>query len=308
MDANRHRALNYQALVAACNHSEPKAIEAFGKAASRFDTADPLILHIAEYASLLDVSQEKLSRAYYETRPAFESMGEKVTVIGWEDPLWPRQATRFAYCPRFLYVLGDVSLLSRPSVSVIGTRNPSLEGLGVASRTAKAIGAAGYVVASGLARGIDGVAHKTALASGIPTMAVIGTPLDRCYPAEHRKLQDQIARCGVVVSRFAPSEPTQKWFFLLRNRLMSALSVASVVVEDRDGGGAVRQASFALEQNKYLFVYRSSLENRSLLWPRRFAERSGVFVIDKGEEIGTILAKNPARQGENPVQLELFGE
>jgi DNA processing protein len=306
MEANRHRALNFQAMVEACNHSEETAIRAYGKIAGRFDTADPLVLRIAEYAEELGVSRQRLSKAYYAARPAFEEMDEQVSVITWEDPNWPVQANSHAYCPRFLYVLGDVSLLKRRSVSVIGTRNPSLEGLGVASMTAKSLGKSGYVVTSGLARGIDGVAHKTALAVGIPTIAVIGTPLDRCYPPEHARLQAEIAEKGAVVSRFAPSEQTQKWFFLLRNRLMGALSVASVVVEDREGGGAVSQASFSLEQGKYLFVYRSAVENRSLLWPRRFAGRPGVFVIDNPDEIGPILSSEPLDRRKNAVQLDLF--
>jgi DNA processing protein len=316
MDKTRNQALNYQSMVIACKNSEAKAIEAFGKAVSLFDTSDSLILHIRDYAQLLGVGEQELSNAYYSLRPAFETMDESIKVLTWEDPLWPVQANGFAYCPRFLYVQGDVSLLTKPSISIIGTRDPSLEGMASAVQTAKAIGSKGYVVASGLAKGIDGVAHKTALSSGFPTMAVIGTPLGSYYPPEHQELQKEIARKGVVVSRFAPTDTTQKWYFLLRNRLMSALSLASVVVEDRDGGGAVRQATFALEQKKYLFVYQASVDNRSILWPRQFADKPRVFVVKKGPDIPRVLASaldQKARVGkktvdkeENPLQLDLF--
>ncbi|WP_319758175.1 DNA-processing protein DprA [uncultured Sphaerochaeta sp.] len=312
MDATAVKALHYETLVRACGGAESKAGEAFSLASSRIDVTDPLPLHIKEYASFMATEESKISEAYYHCRPFFEEMGDKVLVIDENSPFWPSQVNTFAYAPRFLYVQGNVSLLKAPSVSVIGTRSPSLEGKKLALQTSHALAKAEYVVASGLALGIDGVAHKGALTSGAPTMAVIGTPLCQCYPKEHTELQAEIAKSGVVVSRFAPSTTTQKWHFLLRNRLMSALSLASVVVEDRDGGGAVRQASFALEQKKYLFIYQSSIENRSILWPRKFAGQSRVFVIRKSEDLPRILKKametkrTVGRPKDPAIQLDLF--
>lgn len=291
MDQMWHQALNYEALVRANKNSEAKAQEAFAKALLMIDTTEPLLLHLGEYACLLGLEEDILSKAYFACRPAFEAMDKSVQVLNWEHPLWPKQVNSFAYCPRFLYVQGNASLLSQPSISVIGTRSPSLEGKKSSAQTSHAIGKKSYVVASGLALGIDGVAHKTALDNGFPTFAVLGTPLGSYYPPEHVQLQQEIAKRGALVSRFAPSSPTQKWFFLLRNRLMSALSLASVVVEDRDGGGAVRQASFALEQKKYLFLYQSSLDNHSFLWPKEFANRPRVFVVKQASDIPRVLEK-----------------
>ena len=287
-------------------------MEAFAKALSLLDTTEPLILHLSEYASLLSVDEASLSSAYYQCRSAFEVMDESVQILTWEDPFWPKQANGFAYCPRFLYVQGNASLLSMPSIAVIGTRNPSLEGKKEAALTAQAIGSKDYVITSGLALGIDGVAHKTALANGHPTLAVIGTPLSSCYPSEHADLQKEIAKRGVVVSRFAPSQTTQKWFFLLRNRLMSSLALASVVVEDRDGGGAVRQASFALEQKKYLFIYQNSVDNQSVFWPRQFNGKPRVFVVKKPQDIPRVLEKalkskdTLGKTEKKSMQLDLF--
>ena len=291
MDKTWQQALNYEALVRAHKNSDAKAQEVFAKALPLIDTTEPLMLHLDEYASLAGVSEDPLSEAYFACRPAFETMDSSTQVLTWEHPLWPKQVNSFAYCPRFLYVQGNASLLRLPSISVIGTRSPSLEGKKSAALSAFAIGKASYVVASGLALGIDGVAHKTALDNGFPTIAVLGTPLTSCYPPEHAQLQQEIAKRGALVSRFAPSSSTQKWFFLLRNRLMSALSLASVVVEDRDGGGAVRQAAFALEQKKYLFFYQSSLDNHSFLWPKEFANRPRVFVVKQASDIPRVLEK-----------------
>jgi DNA processing protein len=175
------------------------------------------------------------------------------------------------------------------------------------------VGKAGYVVASGLALGIDGVAHKAALAAGYPTIAVIGTPINACYPPEHRALQQEIAKAGAVVSRFfSPATVTQKWHFLLRNRLMSALSDASWWSRTGTGRCAVRQAAFALEQKKYLFIYESSVDNHSVLWPRQFANQSRVFVIKKSQDLPRLLTQaKKTREGvgkpkQKAVQLDLF--
>ncbi len=311
MDSTWHQALNYETLLKANKNSEAKAQEAFTRALVLLDTTEPLLQHLGEYASLLNVAQEYLKEAYLTCLPAFEAMDRAVQVLTWEHPLWPKQVNSFAYCPRFLYVRGNASLLSQPSLSVIGTRSPSPEGKKRAAESAIALGKASYVVASGLALGIDGVAHKTALDHGFPTFAVLGTPLTSCYPPEHALLQETIATRGALVSRFAPCNPTQKYFFLLRNRLMSALSLASIVVEDRDRGGAVRQAAFALEQKKYLFLYQSSLDNHSSLWPKEFAYRPRVFVVKKAEDIPRVLEKavksklEVGKVVQKSVQLEL---
>ncbi|MDT4761348.1 DNA-processing protein DprA [Sphaerochaeta sp. PS] len=312
MDRTWHQALNYETLVKVANNSEAKALEAFSKALILLDTTEPFLLHLGEYASLLNIDQGLLSKAYYDCLPAFEAMDSSVQVLTWEHPLWPKQVNDFAYCPRFLYVQGNASLLCQPSIAVIGTRSPSLEGKKLASLSAMAIGNRSYVVASGLALGIDGIAHKSALDNGFPTFAVLGTPLNSCYPPEHALLQQEIAKRGALVSRFAPCSATQKWFFLLRNRLMSALSMASVVVEDRDGGGAVRQASFALEQKKYLFIYQSSVDNHSFLWPKQFANKPRVFVVKHATDIPRVLEKavktkeQVGKVTQKSVQLDLF--
>jgi DNA processing protein len=312
MDSIQLQALHYETLLKAANGAEAKAAHAFEKAVEYSIINESLVLHTQTYAELLGVEASAISNAYYDIRPVFEAMDSSVHILGWDSPHWPKQVDSFAFRPRFLYVQGNESLLSQSSVSVIGTRSPSLEGKQLALATAKSLTKAGYVVASGLALGIDGVAHKAALAAGGPTIAVIGTPINAFYPPEHRDLQLEIAKVGAVVSRFSPATVTQKWHFLLRNRLMSALSDASVVVEDRDGGGAVRQAAFALEQKKYLFIYQSSVDNHSILWPRQFANQSRVFVIKKSQDLPRLLNQaKKTREGvgkpkQKAVQLNLF--
>lgn len=314
MDTIWIEAMHYETLLKVLGGSEAKAEEAFDQLIATKLVQEPLFRHLDFYEQLTGVDKYTIQKAFDQVHSAFETMQDCMTVLGWESQMWPRQVDSFAYRPRFLYVQGKVDLLRLSSVSVIGTRSPSLEGKRLAFETSCQLGKAGYVVASGLALGIDGVAHKAALANGNPTLAVIGTPLNVCYPPEHEQLQKEIAASNAVVTRFSPATSTQKWYFLLRNRLMSALSEASVVVEDRDGGGAVRQAEFALQQKKYLFIYESSLENKGIHWPRQFANQSRVFTVNQPKDVPRLLheakrlkmgiGKTYTRP--KAVQLELF--
>ncbi|MFA6689718.1 MAG: DNA-processing protein DprA [Sphaerochaetaceae bacterium] len=280
-----HEAMNYEALIRASRGGDQSVGPLFDRLSTLVDVAEPLPVHLSQYAKVSGVADYEISDAYYLVRACFERMSESDVILGRNDPLWPSRIDGFPYMPRYLYLRGDLSLLAMPSVSVIGTRSPSTQGKQYAAETAAALGKAGYAVASGLALGIDGVAHISALKEDLPTIAVIGTPLDHVYPPVHAPLQHLIEQHGLVVSRFSPAAETQKWFFLLRNRLMSAISVGSVVVEDRDGGGAVRQAGFALEQKKYLFLFQHVLDNKAWLWPRRLADKPRVFVVKKPADI-----------------------
>ncbi|WP_041395098.1 DNA-processing protein DprA [Parasphaerochaeta coccoides] len=274
------------------------------------DRTQPLPRDMGLYCSVLGYDEHEILEAYYQVRATFETMGEDEIILGSDDADWPDSLRGMHDAPPYLYLKGNVSLLSREGIAVIGTRSPSSTGKSDASALATALGKAGYVVTSGLALGIDGVAHLAALGAGYPTMAVIGTPLGTTYPPEHVQMQKDIARAGLVVSRFAPSRAVQKWFFLVRNRLMSALSLGSVVVEDRDGGGAVRQAGFALEQGRRLFILKHVHENRAYMWPRQFAAKDGVTIIDSPSAIIKALRgeeKKPAKKTPPAsVQLELF--
>lgn len=291
-DAGRyHEAMNYETLIQASKGGDQTVGPVFDSLARQVDVTEPLPVHLGAYAQACGLADYVVSEAYYRVRTCFERMGEDEVVIGRNDAAWPSRINDFPQMPRYLYLKGDISLLDKPSVSVIGTRSPSAQGKQYAADTAAELGEKGYVVASGLALGIDGVAHLAALKNDAPTMAVIGTPLFQVYPPVHAPLQKLIGQHGLVVSRFSPATETQKWFFLLRNRLMSALSLGSVVVEDRDGGGAVRQAGFALEQKKYLFIYQHVLDNKARLWPRQLSDKPRVFIVKKPSDIPRQLGR-----------------
>jgi len=158
--------------------------------------------------------------------------------------------------PPGLFVRGDaeLELLRRSTVAVVGARSCSPYGAQVARMLGRELGRTGLVVVSGLARGIDGEAHRGALESGGPTIGVLGCGIDRDYPAAHRELATRIRATGLTVSEYAPGVEPAPWRFPARNRIIAGLSAATVVVEARDRSGALITADLALEEGREVFA------------------------------------------------------
>ena len=149
---------------------------------------------------------------------------------------------------------GPAEILSRTAVAVVGARSCSRYGAQVARELARELAGAGVVVVSGLARGIDGEAHRGALAAGGPTVAVLGCGIDRDYPRAHSQLAGRIAENGLVVSEYPPGVEPAPWRFPARNRIVAGLASATVVVEARERSGALITADFALELGRDVFA------------------------------------------------------
>ena len=146
------------------------------------------------------------------------------------------------------------SLLALPAVAIVGARACSAYGRQIAAQLARELAAAGLVVVSGLARGVDAEAHRGALEAGGITVAVLGCGIDRDYPAANRELARQVAASGLVVSEYAPGVEPAPWRFPARNRIVAGLCSASVVVEARERSGALITADFALEEGREVFA------------------------------------------------------
>lgn len=189
-----------------------------------------------------------------------------------------------------LYYRGNLTLLYLPlRVAVVGSRDPSDEGILRARKLAKCLVADGAVVVSGLARGIDTAAHTAALESGGQTIGVIGTPISEAYPRENAELQERIARDYLLVSQVPVIRylrQTPKWnriFFPERNATMSALTQATVIVEASDTSGSLVQGRAAIEQGRKLFILESCFR-RGLKWPERL-QAAGAIRVSEYDEI-----------------------
>jgi DNA processing protein len=170
--------------------------------------------------------------------------------VPWSDPAYPVALSAIVDPPPVLWMRGNLAALSAPAVAIVGSRAGSAYGLSVAERLAGDLAARGVVVVSGLARGVDSAAHRGALAVKGSTLAVLGSGADVIYPAEHAGLARDIETDGAVMSELAPGTPPHKRFFPLRNRLISGLSRAVLIVEAGEKSGSLITARCALEQGR----------------------------------------------------------
>lgn len=188
-----------------------------------------------------------------------------------------------------LYFSGDLSLIDRPCVAIVGSRQVSSVGKARARRLARELCERGLVVVSGLAAGIDTEAHTSAIDSGGSTIAVIGTPLDKAYPAENGKLQTAIYREHLLVSPFAPGERTFKGNFPKRNRVMAALCDATVIVEASDTSGSLHQAAECVRLGRWLFIMKSLTEDTGLSWPQKFLKSPKTAVLQQTDDLVKVV-------------------
>ena len=172
------------------------------------------------------------------------------------DPAFPPLLGAIHDPPPGLFLPGeaDIPLLAKPAVAVVGARACSAYGRQVARGLGRDLAAAGLVVVSGLARGIDAEAHRGALEAGGISVAVLGCGIDRDYPAAHRELARAVASTGLVVAEYAPGVEPAPWRFPARNRIVAGLCAAAVVVEARERSGALITADFALEEGREVFA------------------------------------------------------
>ena len=203
-----------------------------------------------------------------------------------EELLGPLSEVEARNAPRTLYLVGDRELLTKGArVSIVGSRKATPEGRGRAARLARLLVERDIVVVSGLAEGIDTAAHTTAIETGGRTVAVLGTPLDKCFPAKNRQLQERIGRDHLLVSQFAPESGTGRKAFPMRNRTMALLSDATVIVEAGESSGTLHQGYEALRLGRPVFLMESVVSNESLTWPKEMMGYGAEVLSDQTVEM-----------------------
>ena len=205
--------------------------------ADRLRADDPVLLE--EARALKDRAQAARERA--------DAVGIKV--LPWNDPRFPAALLAISDMPPVLWYRGVLDALRAPAVAVVGSRAATAVALETAARLGSDLAALGITVVSGLARGVDSAAHRGAIRSG-RTIAVLGSGVDRIYPHEHATLAGEIGRAGLVISEYPPGTPPLAFHFPMRNRLISGLSRAVVVIEANEKSGSLITAACALEQGR----------------------------------------------------------
>ena len=184
------------------------------------------------------------------------------------------------YAPKILYAAGRMQIpIPRPRVAIVGSRKASDESLGWAETITKALVEEKVVIVSGLAKGIDTAAHTTALRFGGKTLAVLGTPLDRVYPAENADLQAEIMQNHLAVSQFPTGHKTLPRDFVIRNRTMALIADASVIVQAGESSGSISQGYEALRLGRPLFIWKDLMDS-SLSWPKEMSKYGAMRLSD----------------------------
>jgi DNA processing protein len=209
---------------------------------------------------------------------------------------YPKKLYDADYPLALLYYIGNWDLVFTPGVSVVGTRNPSLDGIKRTQKLVKCLVQSGFTIFSGLAKGIDTAAHQAAIEYGGKTIAVLGTPLYMAYPKENAKLYKKIAEEHLLISQVpvisyeAKDIKFNRIFFPERNKTMAALSEATIIVEAGETSGSLIQAKAALKQHRKVFILNNNFKKLHLSWPKRLLD-AGAFRVNNIEEILRELSK-----------------
>jgi DNA processing protein len=204
------------------------------------------------------------------------------TLIAFGEAGYPPLLAKTAVPPPLLYIKGKPEIWHKPPVAIVGTRHASIAGLKLAEQLARELGEAGCAVVSGLARGIDGAAHRGALESG--TVAVLGGGLDEIYPSEHESLAGEISQSGLLVSEAPPGYMARSEDFPRRNRIIAGSCLGVIVIEAAEKSGSLITARFALEENREVFAVPGHPLDQRAAGPNALI-RSGAVLVTKVEHV-----------------------
>jgi DNA processing protein len=219
--------------------------------------------------------------------------------VPFTDPRYPSRLKDIFDPPPLLFARGNVDLLQELAIGIVGTRRPTAYGTTVAARLAKDLVCAGLTIASGMARGIDTAAHRAALevgrGSGGGTIAVFGCGVDEVYPSENRKLAEQIAKDGLIVSEFPMATPPYPQNFPIRNRVISGMSLGVLVVEGGQYSGSAITAKLAAEQNREGFAVPGNITSK-MSWGPNLLIKQGAKLVQEWNDVVVELKAEDRRR------------
>jgi DNA processing protein len=247
--------------------------------------------------------QDALAERVTAEIDAASRVGARLVTVLDED--YPANLRLIPNRPPFLFYRGELRAEDVRSIAVVGTRQATEAGIRRARHMSKLLAEQGVTVVSGLARGIDTAAHRAAIEAGARTIAVLGTGITRCYPAENRDLAEAITASGVLVSQFWPTSPPSRFTFPRRNVVTSGISQGTVVIEATSTSGAKMQARLALDHGKKVFLIHSLVTSQQ--WAKDYVIQRGAIEVADVAEVSSQLAdpEHVLRASEQQQQLAL---
>ncbi len=222
-----------------------------------------------------------------------EAARHNMTIVTWADARYPAELLHLHDPPPVLFLRGRLALLEGLAVTVVGSRRATARGRDVAERLGRALAAVGVCVTSGLALGIDGAAHRGALAAGGDTIAVLGRGADEPYPPSHRRIFESIVERGLVVSEFPPGTPPLPHHFPRRNRILAAISHATVVVEAGARSGALITVDHALDLGREVWAVPGPIDLAACRGSNRLLSEGARPLIDVSSFVATLAEPLP---------------
>jgi DNA processing protein len=210
----------------------------------------------------------------------------QISKLNYKSSLYPKTLFEISHPPKQLFVLGKLS--TGPAVAIVGSRNPTEYGRQTTYDLAYQLAQAGVCIVSGLAYGIDAIAHQAAVDAKAPTIAVLGCGLDRIYPAGHRQLALKILEHGALVSEHSEGTPALRHHFPARNRIIAGLGQAIIVTEANASSGALITANFALEQNRLVMAVPGNITSPRSAGPNNLIKAGAIPVTDSSDVLAAL--------------------
>ena len=259
-------------------------IEKFGSASAVFEaSANELVS--SETANSNIIQKITAARNWDDDRKKFaSSIPEGAAFVSITEPTYPSKLRNIPNPPVYFYYKGNLEIFENPTLAVVGSRQPTDYGRRITTKLVNELAVAGVVIVSGLAYGVDGVAHQTTLEVGGITAAVFGCGLDIVYPAGHRSLAQRIIEKGCLISEFPKGTKPEKFNFPVRNRIVAGLSDGVLVIEAGSKSGALVTANLALDQGRDVLAIPGSLDNELSAGPNGLIKQ-GAIAITSADDI-----------------------
>lgn len=216
-----------------------------------------------------------------------------VNYITLKDEQYPNLLREIYNPPKKLFYRGNVNLLKKTCISIVGTRKSSEYGEYVTKKIINELSILKLIIVSGLAKGIDKIAHQEALKNNLPTIAVIGSGIENIYPKENLNLAEKIEKNGLIISEYEPDSPPKNFHFPQRNRIISGLSIATIIIEAPEKSGALITAKLALDQGREIFALVGDIDRKNLVGNLRLIQNSGAYPISSGGDVISVLKRQP---------------
>ena len=213
---------------------------------------------------------------------ALRKVGGKL--VNWKDPQYPQSLLQIYDPPVMLYLRGDAEILNSPSLSIVGTRRPTVYGTQLAERMGRDLASRGLTIVSGLARGIDAIAHQGAIAAGGRAIGVLGTGIDVCYPKENKKLYEKVLERGAIISEFPTGSHPAPENFPVRNRIIAGMPLGVIIVEGKQYSGSLITARLAMEFGREVFGVPGNVTQEVSFAPNLLIKQ-GAKLVTNAEDV-----------------------